>query len=80
MIVYLWDADTWCGISDSMTDAMDAAAERMGDEGARVERAISVTELRSFRRIYKRTGVAWTIQAGTTTWREVPGCRAVAAS
>jgi hypothetical protein len=79
MIVYLWDAGTWCGVSGSMKGAMDAAAERKGDGGARVERAVTVTERRSLRRVYQRTGTAWTVQPGTGTWREISGRRSVTA-
>jgi hypothetical protein len=77
VIVYLWDAGRWCGVSGSMPDAL-AADSRRGDSGATVEAARLVDSTRSLVRTYQRTGDGWSVQPGATTWRELKGRRAIA--
>jgi hypothetical protein len=70
MIVYLWDAGRWCGVSDSL---------RMDAGGAWVEETRLVDSARSLVRTYERSDHIWTAQrfGGTVTW--VPSRGGVAA-
>jgi hypothetical protein len=61
VIVYLWDAGHWCGISGELEDAQAAAVKRMNDI-AWVEEARPVYGLRDLVRTYERTGRVWTAQ------------------
>ena len=60
--VYLWDAATWSGVSDSLDDAQRHAAVRLGhDEQGRIEAARLVTSVGSLSFCYERTGQTWTV-------------------
>jgi hypothetical protein len=65
MIVYLWDAGRWCGITGNLEEAQSAAAERMNDT-AWVEEARPAYALRDLVRVYERTGRVWTAQPDRT--------------
>jgi hypothetical protein len=63
MIVYLWDTGRWCGIRDSLEDAMEDAGNRMApDAWAWVEEARPADAVRSLMRTYERTGRMWAAQ------------------
>jgi hypothetical protein len=61
LTVYLWDAGTWCGVTGSLEDAQERAADRIGEDGhGRIEAAWVVLGVFSQARCYERTGQAWT--------------------
>jgi hypothetical protein len=72
LTVYLWDAGTWCGVTGSLEDAQQRAAERVGEEGqGRVDAARIVLGVLSLARCYERTGQSWTAHRhtdGTVSW------------
>jgi hypothetical protein len=72
LIVYLWDAGTWCGVTDSLDDAQQRAAERIGEDGqALIEAARVVLGVISLARCYERTGQSWAARRGpdgTMSW------------
>jgi hypothetical protein len=78
-VVYLWDAGTWSGVSASLEDAQQRAAEHLGaGERARIESALLVTGIWSLSSRYEHTGNLWTssrLPDGTLTWdpaRRIP--------
>jgi hypothetical protein len=72
LTVYLWDAGTWCGVTGSLEDAQERAAERIGEEGqGRVEAAWVVLGAFSLARCYQRIGQTWTARCradGAVSW------------
>jgi hypothetical protein len=72
LIVYLWDAGTWCGVTGSLEDAQRRAAERIGEDGqGRIEAAMVVLGVISLARCYERTGQSWTARRrpdGAVSW------------
>jgi hypothetical protein len=72
LIVYLWDADSWCGVTDSLEDAQRRAAERISEDGrALIEAAWVVLGVISLARCYERTGQAWSARRrpdGAVSW------------
>jgi hypothetical protein len=72
LTVYLWDADTWCGVTGSLEDAQQRAAGRIGEDGeGRIEAARIVLGVLSLARCYERTGQSWTARRrpdGTVAW------------
>ena len=75
LTVYLWDAGTWCGVTGSLEDAQQRAADRIGEDGqARIEAAWVVLGVLSLARCYERNGQAWTACRrldGTVFWAPV---------
>jgi hypothetical protein len=69
VLVYLWDAGRWCGVSGSLATAQHLAAERMGESSARVEEARPVNSIRGLMRVYERTGRTW-VSRGGGAWIE----------
>jgi hypothetical protein len=71
-MVYLWDADTWCGVTDSLEDAQQRAAERIGEDGVgRIEAARVVLGVISLARCYERIGQSWAARRwpdGAVSW------------
>jgi hypothetical protein len=84
VIVYLWDAATWSGVSGSLEDAQQHAAARMGARGhGRIETAWLVLGCWSLAQCYERTGRAWTAcraPDGTVSWDPVSHERVAVAS
>jgi hypothetical protein len=72
LTVYLWDAGTWCGVTSSLEDAQQRAAERIGEGGhGRIEAAWIVLGVISLVRCYERTGQSWTARRwpdGAVSW------------
>jgi hypothetical protein len=72
LMVYLWDAGTWCGVTDSLEDAQERAADRISEEGqGRIEAAWVVLGVFSQARCYQRIGRSWTARRrpdGTVSW------------
>jgi hypothetical protein len=72
LTVYLWDAGTWCGVTGSLEDAQERAADRIGEEGqGRIEAAWVVLGVFSLARCYERSGQSWTARRrpdGTVSW------------
>jgi hypothetical protein len=64
LIVYLWDAGTWCGVTDSLDDAQQRAAERIGTLAALEEPATADNTL------YAGTGLFMAAQAREHAARE----------
>ena len=74
-MVYLWDAGTWCGVTDSLEDAQERAAERVGEDGqGRIDAAWVVLGAVSMARCYERIGQSWVARHGpdgTVFWTPV---------
>jgi hypothetical protein len=79
LTVYLWEAGSWCGVTDSLEDAQERAAERVGEDGqGRVEAAWVVLGAFSLPRCYERTGQSWTARRrpdGAVSWIPVERAR-----
>jgi hypothetical protein len=72
LTVYLWDTGTWCGVTDSLEDAQQRAAERIGEEGhGQIEAAWVVLGAFALARGYESIGQSWTARRwsdGTVSW------------
>jgi hypothetical protein len=72
LTVYLWDAGTWCGVTDSLEAAQERAAERIGEDGqGRIEAARVVLGAFSLARCYERFGQSWAARRrpdGAVSW------------
>jgi hypothetical protein len=70
VIVYLWDAATWSGVSDSLEEAQRHAAARLGDGGhGRVEAAWLAMGSWTLTFCYQRTGRWRARPCRTRRWR-----------
>lgn len=72
LTVYLWDAATWSGVSDSLDVAQRRVTARMGQDGrGRIEVAGLAVGVSTLTRVYERTGRGWTANRrpdGTVSW------------
>jgi hypothetical protein len=72
LMVYLWDAGTWCGVTGWLEDAQERAAERIGKDGqGRIEAAWVVLGAFSLAGCYQRIGHSWTARRrpdGAVSW------------
>ena len=79
IVVYLWDAGSWRGVTDSLEHAQECAAERFGEDGqGRIEAAGVVLGAFSQARCYERIGQSWTARRhpdGTVSWIPVKRAR-----
>jgi hypothetical protein len=84
VIVYLWDAATWSGVSGSQDQAQRHAAACLGEGGqGRIEAARLVLGFWTLTFCYQRTGPAWTTRRcpdGTVFWDPVSPGRVLEAS
>lgn len=72
MIVYLWDAGSWCGVSMKLEDAEKVAGEHRTDHTWIDEARPVYDNMQDLVRTYEKTGRTWTAQGtgpdGSVYW------------